>query len=236
MANDYLCKLTAKLNELSTSVTNMQKNAGLYSDDSSEETLTGRIKALEESTISSDPTETNISRMKVEHDLVIEDGKITTEYWPIGGCINREVQVQNPDDLEVWEVVGQVTFEENVGSLGTNNYDGWFCTVTYLYAVKITFLEFEYIDVDEAEVYNLADLGGTVYRVIFTITPIDGEDDDDEADTCVLKWENSDDSTDYTEETIETEHKRTVDEEDFNHRLKITGSATVKMEIRNRLG
>jgi len=236
MSADYLCKLTAKLNELQGTVMRMQDNAGLYSDASTEETLTGRIKALEESTISSDPTETNISRMKVEYDLDIVDGKIETEYWPIGGCVNREVMCQNPDDPDIWEPVGGVTFDEAVGDLHTTDYDGWKATVSYLYGVKITFIELDYVDVDEEEVVNMADMAGSVYRLIFTITPTDGGDDDDDPDECTLKWENSDDETDYTEEVIETVHKRTVDEEDFNHRLKITGSAHVQIEVRNRIG
>jgi len=236
MANDYLCKLTSKLNELQDTVMRMQSNTGLYSDESTEETLTGRVKALEETVISSDPTETNISRMKVEYDLDIVDGKIITEYYPVGGCVNREVMCQNPDDPDIWEVVGGVTFDEDEGNLHTTEYDGWKATVSYIYAIKITFEQYTYTDVDEELVVDMADYAGSVYRLIFTITPTDGEDDDDDTDDVTLKWENSDDETDYTEEEIDTVHIRTVDEEDFNYKLKVTGSCDVQIEVRNRLG
>ncbi len=236
MSADYLCKLTTKMNELSASVQAMQINAGLYADTSDEDTLTGRIKALEESVISSDPTETNISRLKVDSGLTIVDGQFTTEFYPIGGCVNNEVMLQNPDDLDIWEPVGGVTFEEDIGSLNTDQYEGWLCTVSYIYAVKITLEEYEFIDVDEELVKDMSQCVGSVYRIKFTITPIDGEDEDEDADECVLKWENADDEEDYMEETITTEHVRTVDEEDFNNLLKITGSAKVVIEIRNRLG
>jgi len=236
MSADYLCKLTDKLNKLSSSVLAMQANAGLYSDASDEKTLTGRIKALEESVISSDPSETNISRMKVDSGLVIEDGKFTTEFYPVGGCVNNEVMLQSPDDSDIWEVVGGVSFEENTGDIHTDKYEGWECTVSYIYAVKITLEEYQFIDVTEELVKDMSDSSGSVYRIKFKITPIDGEDDDEDPDECTLKWENADDETDYTEETITTEHIRTVDEEDFNYKLKITGSADVLIEIRNRLG
>jgi len=236
MSADYLCKLTAKINELQSTVTRMQENAGLYSDDSDQETLTGRIKYLEENVISSDPKETNISRMKVEYDLEIEDGKFHTVYWPIGGCVNREVMVQSPDDSEIWEAVGGVTFEEDEGDLHTLDYDGWKLTVSYIYAVKIVIEEYDFVDVDKEFVRDLADMAGSVYRVKFIITPTDGGDDDEDPDLVTLRWENSDDETDYTEEDIETEHVRTVDEEDFNYLLKVTGSCHVLIEIRNRLG
>ena len=236
MANDYLCKLTTKLNELSSAMTKMQANAGLYADASTEATLTGRIKALEETVVGSDPTETNISRMMVEHDVIVDaNGMIKTQYWPIGGCVNREVMVQDPNDPEVWEVVGQVTFLEDDGNLHTTAYTGWKATVSYLYAVKITLIELDFLDVTEEVVLDMSSMIGSVYRMIFTITPVDGGDADSDADTCKLKWEDSSDATDYTEETIITEHKRVVDEEEFNHVLKITGSAHVVIEVRNRI-
>jgi len=236
MASNYLCKLTDKINSLNTTVMNMQANAGLYADASTEATLTGRIKALEETVVGSDPSETNISRMMVEHDLEVDaDGKIETIYWPIGGCVNREVMLQSPDDADIWEVVGQVTFDEAIGDLHTTDYTGWKATVSYLYAVKITIIEMDFLDVDKELVLDLSTMAGSVYRLIFTITPVDGGDDDSDPDECVLRWEDADDSSDYTEETIETEHKRTVNEEEFNNVLKITGSAHVLIEVRNRI-
>lgn len=235
MSADYLCKLTDKLNQLSSTVMSMQGNAGLYNDSSEELTLTGRIKALEETTIASDPTETNIARMRVEHSLVVVDGKITTEYWPNGGCVNREVMLQNPDDLDIWEPVGGVVFTEDVGDLGTDQYEGWLATVSYMYAIKITLEEFDYIDVTEELVKNLQDYDGSVYKVIITVTPVDGGDADTDADECTLKWENADDATEYVEEVIQTEHIRSVAEEEFNHKLYITGSAHVEIVVRNRL-
>jgi len=236
MSIDYLCKLTDKINQLNQAVNNMQQSTGLYSDSSNENTLTGRVKSLEESVISSTPSESNISRLKVEYDLAVVDGKITTEYTPMGDCINREVMLQDPDDPTVWETVGEVTFDGNVGDLGTTDYDDWKATVTYLYALKITIEEWEVKDVDKELIKDLSTMAGSVYRVIFTITPIDGEDSDEDADACTLRWENADDDTDYVDEDITTEHKRSIDEEDFNHKLKITGSATIRMEIRNRIG
>lgn len=226
MSVDYICKLTAKVNELTNAVINMQENAGLSSDNSFQTTLTGRIKALEESVVSSDPKETNISRMMVEHDIIVVDGKIQTEYAPIGGCVNREIMVQNPDDLEEWEVVGQVTFVEDVGSLGTNDYDGWAATVSYIYATKITLEEFTFTDAVREIIKDMSAYVGTVYRIIYTITP---------TGSCTLHWENNAVPTDTMDEVISTEHIRTVDEEDFNHTLYITGTAEVKIEVRNRI-
>jgi len=236
MASDYLCKLTDKLNSLNTAVLNIQATAGLYADSSTEKTLTGRIKALEENVITSEPGETNISRMNVEHDVIVDaEGKIVTEYWPIGGCVNREVMLQNPEDPDIWEVVGGVTFDENIGTLHTTAYTGWKATVSYLYATKITVMEFDYVDADSEEVINLSTLNGTVYRVIITVIPTDGEDSDTDVDECVLRWEDVNDSTDYTEEVIATEHKRTINEEEFGHKFLFTGSSHIVIEIRNRL-
>ena len=234
--SDYICELTAQVNALNQAVRNIQSGTGLSSDSSDDKTLTGRVKALEESTITSDPSEVNISRMKVESGLIASDGKFNVMYYPIGGCVNNEVMVQHPDFPEIWETVGGVTFSEDEGDLGTTEYDGWKITVSYIYAVKITYIEKEFIDVDKELVMDLSEQEGSVYKVKFTITPIDGEDDDEDPDECTLRWENADDEDDYTEDTINDIHIRTIDESEFNHKLYISGSADINIEVKNRLG
>ena len=227
MSADFLCKLTAKVNELSDTVMRMQGNAGLTTDPSTESTLSGRIRALEESVISSDPTETNISRMQVDTVLEVVGGLIETTYAPIGDCVDRQVQVQSPDDPEVWETVGEVQFIDNIGDLGTVDYDGWKCTVSYIYASKIVLEEYSYTNAVNELVKDFYGYSGTVYKVIITVEPV-GE--------VVLKWVDNNDSNDYVEESIVTTHVRYVNEEEFNNTMYLTGTATVKLEIRNRLG
>ena len=96
--SNFLCELTSKVNELTDVINRMQNNTGLYTDPSTVSTLTGRIKALEEMVISPAPTESNISRLQVDTNKLIQNGIFETTYSPIGDCINREVQVQSPDD------------------------------------------------------------------------------------------------------------------------------------------
>ena len=115
MTTNFLCDSTEKVNTLTEVVNKMQYNTGLFADDSTENTLTGRVKLLEEHVLTTDPKETHLSRMKVEHGLEVKDGKFETEFAPMGNCVNREVMLQNPEDPEIWEAVGSVAFEENVG-------------------------------------------------------------------------------------------------------------------------
>lgn len=226
MAQDFLCVLTNKINELTTTINNMQNNTGLYTDPATESTLTGRIKALEESVVTTTPGETNISRMQVDVGLIVQNGKITTTYAPLGDCVNREVMLQDPTDDNIWEPVGNVTFIEDEGNLGTLDYEGWKATVSYLYATKITFEEFDYNNVTNTLVKDLYDYNGTIYKIILTVTP---------TNNVTLKFVNNLDTSDYYSEVITTEHVRYINEEEFNTSLYITGTAHVKIEIRNRL-
>ena len=224
--SNFLCELTSKVNELTDVINRMQNNTGLYTDPSNVSTLTGRIKALEEMVISPAPTETNISRLQVDTNKLIQNGIFETTYSPIGDCINREVQVQSPDDPEIWETVGSVSFFDNICNLGTTDYDGWYATVSYLYAEKVNLEEFNFVDVVEELVKNLYDYNGTVYRIIVNIEPVGSVE---------LKWVDNN-TLDYFTETIETSHIRYISEEEFNVSLYITGTANIKLELRNRIG
>ncbi len=224
--SNFLCELTSKVNELTETINRMQNNTGLYTDPSNVNTLTGRIKALEEAVIAPAPSESNISRLQVDTNRFIENGMFTTTYSPIGDCVNREVQVQSPDDPEIWETVGSVSFLDNVCNIGTSEYDGWFATVSYIYAEKINLEEFEFNNAIEEIVKNFYDYNGTVYRIIVRIEPIGSVE---------LKW--GDNNTfEYFTETIETSHVRYISEEEFNTSLYITGTANIKLELRNRIG
>ena len=223
---NFLCELTNKINLLTETINRMQSNTGLYTDPSSVSTLTGRIKALEESVISSDPKETNISRLQVDTGRIIENGQFTTTYSPIGDCVNREVQIQSPADPEIWETVGSVSFFDNVCNIGTTDYDGWLATVSYIYAEKVNVENFTFIDAINEIVKNLYDYNGTVYRIILKVVP---------TGSVELKWEDNN-TKDYFSEIIETEHIRYISEEEFNNTLYITGTAEIKMELRNRIG
>lgn len=224
--NNFLCELTSKVNELTDTINRMQNNTGLYTDPSSVSTLTGRIKALEESVITSDPTETNISRLQVDTGRIVQNGKFNTTYSPIGDCVNREVQLQSPLDPEIWETVGSVSFFDNECTLGTLDYEGWLATVSYIYAEKINIENFEFVDAVDVLVKNLYEYNGTVYRIILKIEPID---------TIVLTWIDNNTSDSYSE-NIGTEHIRYIAEEEFNNSLYITGTANIKLELRNRIG
>ena len=223
--NNFLCELTSKINELTNTINRMQNNTGLYTDPSSVSTLTGRIKALEESVISSDPSETNISRLQVDTGKIIQNGKFITTYSPIGDCVNREVQVQSPIDPEIWETVGAVSFFDNECNIGTSDYDGWLATVSYIYAEKIIIENFDFVDAIEELVKNIYDYNGTVYRVILKIIPYD---------TVTLKWVDNN-TGDFFDEIIETEHIRYIAEEEFNNSLYLSGTAEVIIELRNRI-
>ena len=224
--SNFLCELTSKVNELTEVINRMQNNTGLYTDPSNVSTLTGRIKALEEMVISPAPTETNISRLQVDTNKLIQNGIFETTYSPIGDCINREVQVQSPDDPEIWETVGSVSFFDQICNLGTTDYDGWYATVSYLYAEKVNLEEFNFVNVVEELVKNLYDYNGTVYRIIVNIEPVGSVE---------LKWVDNN-TLDYFTETIETSHIRYISEEEFNVSLYITGTANIKLELRNRIG
>ena len=224
--SNFLCELTSKVNELTDVINRMQNNTGLYTDPSNVSTLTGRIKALEEMVISPAPTESNISRLQVDTNKLIQNGIFETTYSPIGDCINREVQVQSPDDPEIWETVGSVSFFDNICNLGTTDYDGWYATVSYLYAEKVNLEEFDFVNVVEELVKNFYDYNGTVYRIIVNIEPVGSVE---------LKWVDNN-TLDYFTETIETSHIRYISEEEFNVSLYITGTANIKLELRNRIG
>ena len=224
--SNFLCELTSKVNELTETINRMQNNTGLYTDPSNVSTLTGRIKALEEMVINPAPTETNISRLQVDTNKLIQNGIFETTYSPIGDCVNREVQVQSPDDPEIWETVGSVSFLDNICNIGTSEYDGWFATVSYIYAEKINLEEFDFNNVIEELVKNFYDYNGTVYRIIVKIEPIGSVE---------LKWVDNN-NLDYFTETIETSHIRYISEEEFNTSLYITGTANIKLELRNRIG
>lgn len=224
--SNFLCELTSKVNELTETINRMQNNTGLYTDPSNVNTLTGRIKALEEAVINPVPSESNISRLQVDTNKLIQNGIFETTYSPIGDCVNREVQVQSPDDPEIWETVGSVSFLDNVCNIGTNEYDGWFATVSYIYAEKINLEEFDFNNVIEELVKNFYDYNGTVYRIIVKIEPIGSVE---------LKWVDNN-NLDYFTETIETSHIRYISEEEFNTSLYITGTANIKLELRNRIG
>lgn len=228
MSSNYLCTLTNKVNELTNIIELMQLNTGLYTDPSSEQTVTGRVKALEESIISSDPEETNISRMQVDTGLDVVDGTVTTTYEPIGDCVNREVMVQSPDDSDIWEVVGNVSFTGNVAGLGTQDYNGWKATVSYIYAMKIQSEDYSFVSVIEELVRDMYAFTGTAYKLIITFTPTDGN-------PVGIKWVSNTDG-DYVTETIETEHIRYVNEDEFNYKFYVTGSVDVNIQVRNRLG
>lgn len=223
---NFLCELTNKINLLTETINRMQNNTGLYTDPSSVSTLTGRIKALEESVVNSDPKETNISRLQVDTGRIIENGTFTTTYSPIGDCVNREVQIQSPNDPEIWETVGSVSFLDNVCNIGTTDYDGWLATVSYIYAEKINIEQFSFTNAINEIVKNLYDYNGTVYRIILKVVP---------TGSVELKWEDNN-TKDYFSEIIETEHIRYISEEEFNNTLYITGTAEIKMELRNRIG
>lgn len=224
--NDFLCKLVNQVNTMSQVINNMQANAGLYTDPSTEATLTGRIKALEESTISSDPTESNISRLQVDTDRVVSGDTFEATLEPSSDCVNKQAELQNPDDPEIWESCKVISIIGKEVKLASSDYNGWLATITYSHAAKVTLEEFSFTDALEELVKNLYDYTGTVYKVIITITPID--------DQVLLKWVDNN-TSDFLEETIETEHVRHVDETEFNHSLYITGSADITIEVRNRL-
>ncbi len=224
--SNFLCELTSKVNELTDVINRMQNNTGLYTDPSNVSTLTGRIKALEEMVINPAPSETNISRLQVDTNKLIQNGIFETTYSPIGDCINREVQVQSPDDPEIWETVGSVSFFDKICNLGTTDYDGWYATVSYLYAEKVNLEEFDFVNVVEELVKNFYDYNGTVYRIIVNIEPVGSVE---------LKWVDNN-TLDYFTETIETSHIRYISEEEFNFSLYITGTANIKLELRNRIG
>ena len=224
--SNFLCELTSKVNELTETINRMQNNTGLYTDPSNVNTLTGRIKALEEAVINPVPSESNISRLQVDTNKLIQNGIFETTYSPIGDCVNREVQVQSPDDPEIWETVGSVSFLDNICNIGTSEYDGWFATVSYIYAEKINLEEFDFNNVIEELVKNFYDYNGTVYRIIVKIEPIGSVE---------LKWVDNN-NLDYFTETIETSHIRYISEEEFNTSLYITGTANIKLELRNRIG
>jgi hypothetical protein len=227
MAEDFLCSLVNKVNELTNSVNSMQQNAGLYTDSAFESTLTGRIKKLEETVIAPESGESNISRLQVDTNLPVINGKVETTYAPIGDCVNREVMLQSPTDPDIWEPVGNVTFVDNVGDLGTLDYDGWWATVSYIYAMKITVENLEFTNAVEELVKDMYQYTGTVYRIIYTIEP---------TGTVTLKWEDNANPTDFVEEDIVTTHVRIVDDEEFNSSLYLSGTASVTIEVRNRLG
>lgn len=224
--SNFLCELTSKVNELTETINRMQNNTGLYTDPSNVNTLTGRIKALEEAVINPVPSESNISRLQVDTNKLIQNGIFETTYSPIGDCVNREVQVQSPDDPEIWETVGSVSFLDNVCNIGTNEYDGWFATVSYIYAEKINLEEFDFNNVIEELVKNFYDYNGTVYRIIINIEPVGSVE---------LKWVDNN-TLDYFTEIIETSHVRYISEEEFNTSFYITGTANIKSELRNRIG
>lgn len=224
--SNFLCELTSKVNELTETINRMQSNTGLYTDPSNVSTLTGRIKALEETVINPVPTESNISRLQVDTNKLIQNGTFETTYSPIGDCVNREVQVQSPDDPEIWETVGSVSFFNNICNIGTTDYDGWFATVSYIYAEKINLEEFDFVDVVEELVKNFYDYNGTVYRIIVRIEPVGSVE---------LKWVDNN-TFDYFTEIIETSHIRYISEEEFNTSFYITGTANIKLELRNRIG
>ena len=224
--NNFLCALTSKVNELTETINRMQNNTGLYTDASDETTLTGRIKALEESVINTDPSEANISRLQVDSNIVVVDGKFKTTYNPIGDCVNKEVQLQSPTDAEIWETVGNVSFINDICVIGTTDYDGWLATVSYIYAEKIILEQFSFDNVVEELIKDMYGYNGSVYRIILKIIP---------TNSVILKWEDNNTKDSFIE-TIETEHIRYIAEEEFNHSLYITGTATVTLELRNRLG
>jgi len=226
MAQDFLCLLTDKINQLTTTINNMQNNTGLYQDPSTETTLTGRIKKLEESITTSTPGETNISRMQVDVGLVVTNGIIKTTYSPIGDCVNREVMLQHPTEPEIWEPGGSVGFLGDECNIGTLDSEGWKATVSYLYAMKITFEEFNLDNTVYELVKNLYDYNGSVYKLIITIKPV-GD--------VWLKWENNMNVADFAEELITTDHIRYINEEELNHSLYLKGNAEVTIEVRNRL-
>ena len=105
-------------------------------------------------------------------------------------------------------------------------YDGWFATVSYIYAEKINLEEFDFNNVIEELVKNFYDYNGTVYRIIVKIEPVGSVE---------LKWVDNN-NLDYFTETIETSHIRYISEEEFNTSLYITGTANIKLELRNRIG
>ena len=44
--------------------------------------------------------------------------------------------LQHPTDPDIWEVVGNTHFIDNICHIDTLDYEGWKATVTYLYAEK----------------------------------------------------------------------------------------------------
>ena len=155
----------------------------------------------------------------------IQAGKFQTTYSPIGDCVNREVQVQSPIDPEIWETVGSVSFFNNECNLGTLDYDGWFATVSYIYAEKIVVENFDFLDAVNVLVKNIYDYNGTVYRVILKVIA---------TGSVSLKWVDNN-TLDFFQEVIETEHIRYIAEEEFNNSLYLSGTASVVLELRNRI-
>ena len=138
---------------------------------------------------------------------IIQNGRFQTTYSPIGDCVNKEVQLQSPDDPEIWETVGTVSFINNECVIGSSDYEGWLATVSYIYAEKIIIENFEFVDSMEELVKNFYDYNGTVYRVILTVEPLD---------TVILKWVDNN-TGDFFEESITTKHIRYIAEEEFNN-------------------
>jgi len=223
--SDFLCKLTDHVNTLTATIKNMQSNTGLYTDPSSESTVTGRVKRLEEQVINSDPSETNISRMQVDNNRPITGNTFGLTKEPIGNIINNEIQAQHPSDNRIWDPLGVVSISGKTVTLESDELDGWVATASYLYAEKIVYENYSYTNVIDELVKDLYEYMGPVYLIVLTVVP-DG--------TVTLTWEDND-TGDSIDDVIETTHTRYIYEDDFNHTLYLTGTAEVELEIRNRI-
>ena len=91
---------------------------------------------------------------------------------------------------------------------------------------KIILEQFSFDNVVEELIKDMYGYNGSIYRIILKIIP---------TNSVILKWEDNNTKDSFIE-TIETEHIRYIAEEEFNHSLYITGTATVTLELRNRLG
>ena len=232
MSSQFLCDLTNQVNSLTDLVNKLQQTSGLRTDTKVDGTIIGRLNSLEsESTSNTSPTETTVSRIYVDKNIPIgPNGTFALTYTPINGVVvDDRVYIDNGEGTE--DIYSGISFIGRNGTLvgaGTT-YDGFTLTTTYLYAEAVTNFVYDYpTPVTTEFVHDLYQHMGNAYRVDVTITPY--------ATPYTIKWEDSLNPTEFTEETFTTEHVRFIYESDFNVKLYLTGSALIKVNVRQTIG
>jgi len=227
--SDFINKITNTVNRLIAIVNAIQEDVGLISDTGTEGTIHGRVYELEQTVGSSGSTGTSVSRMMVDKNVVISDDTFELSYIPLGGfVINDQVLINNEDSTQdIWE---GVSFNEELGTLvGANGeHDGKSLIATYIYAFKDVIEEYVYDSAEEELVKDFYDLFGLAYKVIIEVTEVQ--------DTVELKWENSNDDTDVTTDSITDDHTRVLYDDELIYKMYVTGTCNVKLTIMYKVG